>query len=208
MLNHDKITTEPKNIFVIYPSVDIPKIDKKQKNLFLKSRNLPKNTTILYFTANNFKQTGVEMFCKIVKNITASNFTAVISGDVTQLKPLVQLLNETGQSKKILLTKESMFGISDIFILPTTNKLFAFNCLVAMAHQNTVFAPQTNSICELLDSFSIMDSSSDETISYRINMLIENTDELKMYQKINRKLAKKLTIKKQFKQLKKIVKQL
>ncbi len=208
MTNNDKIKTSPQNIYVIYPSVDIPKIDKQQKKIFLEKRNLHRKTTILYFTANEFKKTGVEVFCKIINSIEASNFIAVISGKTSQLKPTVQLLNEMGLSKKIILTKETIFDISDIFILPTSNKLFAYNCLIAMANKNIVFAPQTNSASELLDSFLVMDSCYDETISYRINMLIENTDELKLYQKINSKIAKKWTIKKQFKQLKKIIKAL
>ncbi len=204
--NNDKIKINPQNIYIIYPSVDIPKLDKSSKKQFLKKRNLGKKTTVLYFTANNFQQTGVQIYLKIIKNITAGNFIAVISGNPTQLKPVVQLLAQMGLSKKVLLVAENMFDISDIFVLPTTNKLFAYNCLVAMAYKNVVFAPRTNTIAEHLDSFSVMDSSSDETIVHRINMLIENKEELKTYQKTNRNIAKRWTITNQYKQLKKIIK--
>jgi len=204
--NNPKIKINDNQIFVIYPVVDIPKINKQDKKDFLKSRNLNKKTTILYFTAKEFKTTGVSSFLNIIKNLKNKNFVAIISGDKLQLKPTVSLLQEMGLSKKVILIQEDMYNISDIFILPTSNKLLSYSVLKAMSYKNVVFLPQTNSASELLDSFSIMNSSIDSSIGFRVDMLLESKGELKIYQKNNIKIAKQLTLNKQFKKLKKIIK--
>ncbi|MBT4178630.1 MAG: glycosyltransferase [Campylobacteraceae bacterium] len=190
-------------IHVIYPTHNIDKFKKKEyKKAFFNRYHVDKKTKLVYFTGKNYEKTGLVQFLKFIKELTAANFKAVISGTPEQLKIVVPLLKELELSDKVILAQGDIFRAADIFVLPTSNKLFASNILKAMASKSVVFAPSSNHAFEIMDNFSIMDSFDDMTTVHKINMLLENTEELKKIQKENCKKVKEYTQSKQFKKLK------
>jgi len=190
-------------IDVIYPTTKVLKFKKKTfKEAFKNIHNIDKKTKLIYFTAKNFEKTGVIQFLKILQNLTATNFKGVISATPEQLKALVPILKDMNLSNKVVLAQGDIFRASDIFVLPTSNKLFASNILRAMSCKCVVFVPQTNHSFEIVDNFSIMNSVDDPSIIHKIDMLLQNPDEIKAIQKQNFKKAKEFTINEQYNKLK------
>ncbi len=190
-------------IEVIYPPQDVDKFKKKKfKEGFCDIYDVSKKTKLIYFTGKNYDKTGVITFLKFLRELSSTNFKGVISGSPEQLKSVVPVLKEMDLSDKVILAQGDIFRAADIFLLPTSNKLFASSILRAMACKCVVFTPSTNHIFELLDNFSIMSSPTDVSTVHKIDMLLENSDEIKNIQKQNYQKAKDFTFKKQYKKLK------
>lgn len=193
-------------IVVIYPYTSVLKFKKKKfKKVFKDIHNIDKKTKLIYFTAKNFEKTGVIQFLKILQNLESTNFKGVISATPEQLKALVPVLKEMNLSDKVVLAQGDIFRASDIFVLPTSNKLFASNVLRAMACKCVVFVTDTNHSFEIIDNFSIMNSPDDPSIIHKIDMLLQNPDEIKKIQKQNFIKAKEFTLEEQYKSLKLLV---
>jgi glycosyltransferase involved in cell wall biosynthesis len=190
-------------IYVISPGHDINRFKKKEfKKVFINRHNLDKNIKLIYFTAQNYEKSGLMIFLSFITKLESTNFKALISGTSEQLKPLVPLLKELEIFDYVILVKANMFRVADIFVLPTQNKVFSLNVLKAMASKCAVFVPQSNHIFEILDNFSIMNRFDDITTIHKIDMLLENTQELKNIQKQNYKKSKEYMINKQYTKLK------
>jgi glycosyltransferase involved in cell wall biosynthesis len=196
MITNDKI-------HVILPGHNVDKFKKKIfKKAFTDRYNIDKKTKLIYFTAKNYEKTGVVQFFKFLQELTAANFKGVVSGTPEQLKALVPILKDMNLSDKVILAQGDIFRAADIFVLPTTNKLFASSVLRAMACKCVVFAPSTNHAFEIMDNFSIMSNANDSSTVHKIDMLLGNTQELKKIQKENYQKAKEYTLKKQYNRLK------
>lgn len=194
---------KPEQVLVIFPGHDIEKFKKKDyKKAFWNRYSLEEGTGIVYYTGKNYEKTGLVNFLEFVGNLSSQNFKAAISGTPEQLKVVVELLNELNLNDKVIVAQEDLFRVADIFILPTSNKLFASNVLKAMACKNVVFTPVSNHAFELLDNFSIMASPDEAATVHKVNMLLENQEEMKKIQKKNYKQAKKYSNEKQFEKLK------
>ncbi|XPV54918.1 MAG: glycosyltransferase [Halarcobacter ebronensis] len=150
---------------------------------------------IIFFTAKNFKTSGVKEFISIVLQLSSDNYIAVIESDKKQITSLKFQLSKINVEDKILLledypNKDELFLASDIFILPTHSKNFASNILKAMYCKCAVFVTATNPAKELVDVFAMMESPDDRSMQFKVDALLQNKNDLKLIKKQNRKIAK------------------
>jgi hypothetical protein len=203
ILNKSEGKIKDTQVLVVFSGHDIKKFKKKfYRQLFLDRYKLNKETSIVYYTGKNLEKTGVSYFLEFVGNLSAKNFIAAITLSPDQFETMQKLLEETNMKDKVILVQEDLFRVSDIFILPTSNKIFAHNIMKAMASKNVVFLPKLNHASELLDNFSIMLSPEDPATIHKVNMLLENKEEMKKIQKQNYKFAKQYSLEKQCDKLK------
>lgn len=183
-------------IEVLYPSVNIEyKKPKEVKQAFCQEQNIDPKKKIIFFTAKNFKTSGVKEFISIVLQLSSDNYIAVIESDKKQITSLKFQLSKINVEDKILLledypNKDELFLASDIFILPTHSKNFASNILKAMYCKCAVFVTATNPAKELVDVFSMMESPDDRSMQFKVEALLQNKNDLKLIKKQNRKIAK------------------
>lgn len=187
-------------IEVLYPSVNIEyKKPKEVKQAFCEEQNIDPKKRIIFFTAKNFKTSGIKEFLSIIFQLTSQNFIAVIEGDKKQITSLRFQLSKMDVEDKILLledypNKNELFLASDIFILPTYSQNFASNILKAMYCKCAVFVTATNPAKELVDVFSMMESPDDRSMQFKVDALLQNKDDLKLIKKQNRKIAKEYSL--------------
>ena len=183
-------------IEVLYPSVNIEyKKPKEVKQAFCQEQNIDPKKKIIFFTAKNFKTSGVKEFISIVLQLSSDNYIAVIESDKKQITSLKFQLSKINVEDKILLledypNKDELFLASDIFILPTHSKNFASNILKAMYCKCAVFVTTTNPAKELVDVFAMMESPDDRSMQFKVDALLQNKNDLKLIKKQNRKIAK------------------
>jgi glycosyltransferase involved in cell wall biosynthesis len=203
----DKLNIQEDKIKVIYPAIESDKFKKKdRKKSFYAKYNINDDDKIIYFTGKNLEKSGIENFCKIINNLEMDNFKAIIStSDEKESKYAKEQLKFYKLEDSILLIKEEIFDITDIFVLPTKFNNFAINILKAMVNKSVAFVPETNYSVEIVDIFSIMSTPDDSNTSYKIDMLLRVNSELKKIQKENYKIAKKLTLDYQCNKLDKII---
>ncbi|RXK03719.1 hypothetical protein CRV02_00560 [Arcobacter sp. CECT 8989] len=181
---------------VLYPSVNIEyKKPKEVKKAFCEEQNIDPKKKIIFFTAKNFKTSGVKEFISIVLQLSSDNYIAVIESDKKQITSLRFQLSKINVEDKILLledypNKDELFLASDIFILPTHSKNFASNILKAMYCKCAVFVTATNPAKELVDVFAMMESPDDRSMQFKVEALLQNKNDLKLIKKQNRKIAK------------------
>lgn len=181
---------------VLYPSVNIEyKKPKELKQAFCEEQNIDPKKKIIFFTAKNFKTSGVKEFISIVLQLSSDNYIAVIETDKKQITSLKFQLSKINVEDKILLledypNKDELFLASDIFILPTHSKNFASNILKAMYCKCAVFVTATNPAKELVDVFAMMESPDDRSMQFKVEALLQNKNDLKLIKKQNRKIAK------------------
>ncbi|WP_417334480.1 glycosyltransferase [Halarcobacter sp.] len=181
---------------VLYPSVNIEyKKPKEVKQAFCEEQNIDTKKKIIFFTAKNFKTSGVKEFISIVLQLSSDNYIAVIESDKKQITSLKFQLSKINVEDKILLledypNKDELFLASDIFILPTHSKNFASNILKAMYCKCAVFVTATNPAKELVDVFAMMESPDDRSMQFKVDALLQNKNDLKLIKKQNRKIAK------------------
>jgi len=181
---------------VLYPSVNIEyKKPKEVKQAFCEEQNIDPKKKIIFFTAKNFKTSGVKEFISIVLQLSSDNYIAVIESNKKQITSLRFQLSKINVEDKILLledypNKDELFLASDIFILPTHSKNFASNILKAMYCKCAVFVTATNPAKELVDVFAMMESPDDRSMQFKVEALLQNKNDLKLIKKQNRKIAK------------------
>lgn len=198
-------------IEVIYPFFEIdynkPKEVKKE---FCEKYKIDKDKKLVFFTANNFKSSGVLEFINIISSLNYRNMMAIIAGNKTQISNLRFKLSKYNLEDKILLLEnyenmDELFLASDIFILPTYNKSFAINVLKAMYCKCAVFTTVTNASKELIDIFSTMETPEDRSMQFKVVALLQNKSDLKLIKNQNRKIAKNYTLEKALEKITKII---
>lgn len=199
----DSLTIQEDKIKVLYPAVDIEyEKPKEVKKRVCEKLEIDPDKKIIFFTAKNFKSSGIIEFLNIIMYLNDQNFIAVILGDKKQTYNLRFQLSKVDIGDKILLLEDyenidELFLASDVFLLPTHNKNFASNILKAMYCKCAVFTTVENAAKEVIDVFSTMESPSDRSMQFKLDALLGNKEDLKLIQKQNRKTAKKFTLEKQ-----------
>ena len=199
ILEELKISSE--KIEVIYPSINI-NIENEDtiKIDFYKKFNIDFDTKLIFFTAKNFKTSGIKEFLDICSNLNYSNFKIIIAGDKRQIGSLQFSLPKYKKlEEKIILIDDyknfdELFLVSDIFLLPTHNKSFATNILKAMFCKCVVFLSIKNDAKEVIDVFASMSSPTDATIAFKIDAILLDEKELENIKEQNNKLAKECSI--------------
>lgn len=193
-VSHEKIK-------VIYPSVDIEyKKPKEIKEIYSQKLEFDPKDKIIFFTAKNFKTSGVKEFLDICSKITYENFKLLIAGDKKQIFSLkFQIPKYSNLEDKIILVEDcknidELFLLSDIFLLPTYNKSFSSNVVKAMFCKCAVFLSINNDAKEIIDVFASMDSPTDPSTTFKLDAILKGRDDLKLIKKQNRKLAMEFTL--------------
>lgn len=193
-ISHEKIK-------VIYPSINIEyKKIKEVKAKFCEEFQIDLKTKIIFFTAKNFKSSGVKEFLDICSSITYEDFKIIIAGEKNQINTLkFQLPKYSKLENKIIVLENysninDLFLVSDIFLLPTYNKSFSTNIIKAMFCKCAVFLNIDNDAKEIVDVFASMDSPTDQSLIFKIDAILNGKDDLKLIKKENRKLALEFTL--------------
>lgn len=193
-ISHEKIK-------VIYPSVDMEyKKPKELKQSYLEEFGIQENTKLLFFTAKNFKTSGIKEFLDIASSLSYPDFKAIIAGSKQQMNVLNFILTKYPklEDKLILLEDykklDDIFLISDVFILPTYNKLFASTIIKAMFSKCLVFVSLENDAKEIVDVYASMDSPTDPSTGFKVDAVLYDENELKKIKKENRKIGKEASL--------------
>ena len=194
-----KISKE--RIKVIYPTINVKtqNISEIRAKVF-EELKIDLADKIIFFTAKNFKTSGVKEFLDICSNLNYQNFKIIISGTHQQINNLKFQLSKYNslQDKLILLENykniDEIFIASDIFILPTYNKSFSTNILKAMYYECVVFVTIQNDVKEVVDVFASMNSPTDSSIEFKIDAILSAQDDLNLIKKQNADLAQEFTL--------------
>lgn len=194
-ISHEKIK-------VIYPSVDIKYQKPKELKEKYKDRfSLTENTKIIFFTAKNFKTSGVKEFLQIVSNLSFINFKVIIAGAKQQLAALEFTLPKYSKLEpKIILLDESkekldeLYLISDVFLLPSYNKNIASSVIKAMFCKCVVFSTMNNDAKEIIDVYATMENPNDPSTAFKIDAILFDENELKKIKKQNRNIALEMSL--------------
>ena len=194
-ISHEKIK-------VIYPSVDIKYQKPKELKEKYKDRfSLTANTKIIFFTAKNFKTSGVKEFLQIVSNLSFIDFKVIIAGAKQQLAALEFTLPKYSKLEpKIILLDESkekldeLYLISDVFLLPSYNKNIASSVIKAMFCKCVVFSTMNNDAKEILDVYATMENPNDPSTAFKIDAILFDENELKKIKKQNREIALEMSL--------------
>lgn len=194
-ISHEKIK-------VIYPSVDIKYQKPKELKEKYKDRfSLTENTKIIFFTAKNFKTSGVKEFLQIVSNLSFIDFKVIIAGAKQQLAALEFTLPKYSKLEpKIILLDESkekldeLYLISDVFLLPSYNKNIASSVIKAMFCKCVVFSTMNNDAKEILDVYATMENPNDPSTAFKIDAILFDENELKKVKKQNRNIALEMSL--------------
>ena len=200
ILSKTKISHE--KIKVIYPSVDIKYQKPKELKEKYKDRfSLTANTKIIFFTAKNFKTSGVKEFLQIVSNLSFIDFKVIIAGTKQQLAALEFTLPKYSKLEpKIILLDESkekldeLYLISDVFLLPSYNKNIASSVIKAMFCKCVVFSTMNNDAKEILDVYATMENPNDPSTAFKIDAILFDENELKKIKKQNREIALEMSL--------------
>jgi len=194
-ISHEKIK-------VIYPSVDIKYQKPKELKEKYKDRfSLTANTKIIFFTAKNFKTSGVKEFLQIVSNLSFIDFKVIIAGTKQQLAALEFTLPKYSKLEpKIILLDESkenldeLYLISDVFLLPSYNKNIASSVIKAMFCKCVVFSTMNNDAKEIIDVYATMENPNDPSTAFKIDAILFDENELKKVKKQNRNIALEMSL--------------
>ena len=200
ILSKTKISHE--KIKVIYPSVDIKYQKPKELKEKYKDRfSLTENTKIIFFTAKNFKTSGVKEFLQIVSNLSFIDFKVIIAGTKQQLAALEFTLPKYSKLEpKIILLDESkekldeLYLISDVFLLPSYNKNIASSVIKAMFCKCVVFSTMNNDAKEIIDVYATMENPNDPSTAFKIDAILFDENELKKIKKQNREIALEMSL--------------
>jgi len=186
-------------IFVLYPYINTQiKYDKQIKRDFRKKYEIKKEQRIIYFTGKDLISSGLENFLITIKNLENKNYKILINTNTQQVEKLQERLKHFKLDKQTIILEnytniDELFIVSDIFILPTKQKLFAASVLKAMFLKNAVFVSRDNAASEIIDSFSLVFGQNDKTLSFKVDALLGNKEELKKIQKENYQVVKNMT---------------
>lgn len=196
-----KIKISHEKIKVIYPSINVEyKNIKEIKVKLCQELQIDLNTKLIFFTAKNFKSSGVKEFLDICSSITYLDFKIIIAGEQKQIANLnFQLPKYSKLQDKIILLGnyskiDDLFLASDIFLLPTYNKSFSINIIKAMYCKCVVFLSLENDAKEIVDVFASMDSPTDPSTAFKIDAILSNESDLEMIKEQNKELASEFTI--------------
>jgi len=214
-IKNDIINKKPyitqRKINIIFPYLNTKiQYDKQTRKDFRKKHNIAKDTRLIYFTGKDLKLSGINKFFKIIEGLDRNNFKVIIDTDSSQLESVQMKIDKTNMIDTFILfenyeDKEHLFIVSDIFILPTKQKLFVSSVLKAMYFKCAVFIMKSNASSELVDSFSLIRGEDDPSTSFKVDALLLSADELKKIKKENNKLAKMHTLENSLKEIENIV---
>jgi len=198
-------------IEVIYPTITSPYLKPKEsKEKFCEEFNINKKDKIILFHSKNLKKNGVIEFLNIIASLSLDNIKAVIAGDEKQIYSLKFQLTKYNLDDKLLLLEDYpnmdlVYSAADIYILPTYIRAFNSNVIKAMFYKTAVFVSSNSASKEVIDIFSTMDSPSDRSMTFKVEAILSNKDELKKIKKENKQIADEFLFEIQLKRIRDIL---
>lgn len=187
-----------KSIEVMYPYLTNKlEYEKKIKKEFKKLHNIEKENFLILFSGRDIIKSGIDKFLDIVVNFENKNYCLIFDIASKDKELLENKLAKTNQIDKALIfdnyeNQDELYIASDIYIAPTTQKLFLPNIQKAMYLKNVVFVERDNASSELIDSFSLILGQDDRGIIFKVDSLLANKDEVKKIQKENSLVVKNM----------------
>ena len=206
-----KLKMSDAKIEVLFPSINVDdSFTKETKKTFKEKYGIKKGEKVILFTSKNLKSAGIKNFIDIVNQIENDSIKIIIEGEAKQIFNLkFQISKYDFQDRLVLLedypSKDELFYVADIFILPTENRAFATNVLKAMYYKCAVFVSAVNQANEIIDVFARIESMQDRSLFFKLDALLANKDELKKIKKDNKKIALDYTIEKTKEKFQKII---
>lgn len=204
----DKVSNiDIEKLHVRYPYfINKIEYDKSIKKEFKRKNNIKKDSKILFFRGKDLSKNGLETVFDIISRMYKENFTLVIESGSKQIVPLKLKMEKSEVKFNYLLLEDyenvdELFIASDIFILPTQQKYFSLDVLKAMYYRNAVFLMESNHGSEIIDTFSLINTSADRSVSFKVDSLLINKDELKKIQKENQKIAQNFSLEKNIEEI-------
>ena len=188
-------TFDEKNIDVLYPSINESLLDKELcKNTLAKAYNFSSSAKIILFTAKNFKKNGIKDFLDITASLKYKNKQIIIEGSKEEIRILKSISRKKQYLENVLFLEDYknmgfLYAASDIFLLPTTLRVFSRNVLKAMYHKCAVFVCNISSTCEILDVFSSLSNGADAATSFKMDAILNSEEELLFIQNNNHKTS-------------------
>jgi hypothetical protein len=198
-------------LHVIYPYLlEKQQYEKSIKKNFKKKFDIAKESKILFFRGTDLSQSGLAVLTDVISRMYKDNFTLVIESNLKQITPLKLQMERSELKFQYLLLSDyedlaELFISSDIFILPTNQKYFSTDVLKAMYYRNAVFVMESNPASELIDVFSLIQSEEDRSVSFKVDSLLINKNELKKIQKENQKITDNYSLEKSFNKISEII---
>ena len=180
---------------VIYPSItSIYLKPKESKEKVYQEFNIDKKDKIILFHSKNLKKNGVIEFLNIIASLSFTNFKAIIVGDSKQIYTLKFQFSKYNLDDKVILLEDYqnidlLYSAADIYILPTYAKAFNSNVIKAMFYKTAVFVSANSASREVIDIFSTMDSPNDRSMTFKVEAILSNKEELKKIKKENKETS-------------------
>jgi len=208
----DKVSNiDIEKLHVQYPYfINKIEYEKSIKKEFKKKNNIKKDSKILFFRGKDLSKHGLDTVFDVISRMYKDNFTLIIESGSKQIMPLKLQMEKSEVKFNYLLLEDyenidELFIASDIFILPTQQKYFSLDVLKAMYYRNAVFLMESNHASEIIDTFSLIQSSDDRSVSFKVDSLLINKDELKKIQKENQEIAQNLSLEKNVEEIVQII---
>jgi hypothetical protein len=187
---------DAEKIHLMYPYYHTKvEFDKEIKKEFKRKYTIDKKSKIIFICGKDLQKSGLMVLFDLISRMYKENFTILIESSSKQIAPLRLQMERSVPTFNYILFEdyqnmEELFIASDIFILPTQQKYFSTDILRAMYYRNAVFLMEENHASEIIDTFSLIQSAEDRSVSFKVDSLLINNEELKKIQKENQKIAK------------------
>lgn len=156
IIRHHNISGD--KIHVIYNGVDLHRfkpVTAEQKNIEKKSLGIKENKAILFVGAD-FKRKGLDTLLKTVSLLDMDDIRLIVAGK-NETPQYLRMMKKLGIDKKVTFRGpereiERLYGISDVFVLPTLYDPFSNATLEAMASGVPVITTRHNGASELIEN--------------------------------------------------------
>ncbi|RXJ87177.1 glycosyltransferase [Arcobacter sp. CECT 8985] len=197
-------------ISILYPSITKKTFQSKNKEIFFEKYNIPLDYKVVFFTAKDFKKSGIKEFLELIKSIHYKYVQFIIAGNKKDISNLKFLTSKSDIKDKIIYLEDFknidlLFFICDIFVLPTQKTAFATSILKAMYYKSAVFVPSSNSASEVVDVFATMNRYDDGSTPFKVDALLGRKEDLDLIKNDNFNIAKEFTFDKSLKKIKSIL---
>jgi UDP-glucose:(heptosyl)LPS alpha-1,3-glucosyltransferase len=199
----DTYTIDSEKIEVVYNGVYLENVNfiSVQNKLTNEFKIDFTKTDILLYVGSGFKRKGVEEFLHIISKLDNKNIIAFIVGKEKKLKFYKNIAVALGIENKVIFTGarddvKDFYAIADIFLFPTRYEPFSNVVLEAMVYQCAIITTKQNGASEILDDEWVMQTSTDYTISTKIDNLLNNKKKLKKLKARNLEIVQNFSIEK------------
>lgn len=153
---HQYYNVSPSKIHIVYNGVDSEvfyPMSSTERAVLRFDMGMPENDTILLFAGSDLRRKGLKHLIDGLKGLCRHDFTLLIAGSSGD-RAIDAEINRAGFSRKVrwlgyIKDMRRLYGVSDLFILPTLYDTFANTVLESMACGTPALTTQSAGACEL-----------------------------------------------------------